>query len=323
MSSNFWQSKKPIFALAPMDNVTDFVFRELVAKNARADVMFTEFTNVEGLMSKGAKKLEPRLYFSENQRPIVAQIWGMNTENYFEVGKLIKKLGFDGVDINFGCPDRTVVARGACSGMINTPKLAGEIIDAVRSGVGDLPISVKTRLGVAKIQTEEWIGFLLDLKLDAITIHGRTARQMSKGEANWEEIAKAVKMRDEKKLKTAIIGNGDIKSMKDARGKIKKYKVDGVMIGRGIFENFWIFDETVNEASVDVRLDLLLEHARMFEKTWGKTKPFCILNKFFKIYVNGFRDSASLRATLMEAGSLSEVERIIGDFRGSNFNFAQ
>lgn len=322
MRSNFWHLKKPLFVLAPMDNVTDVVFRELVAKNARPDVMFTEFTNVEGLTSKGAKKLEPRLYFSKLQRPIVAQIWGMNPENYHKVGKLIKKLGFDGVDINFGCPDRTIVARGACSGMINNPKLAKEIIESTREGVGDMPISVKTRLGIAKIQTEEWIGFLLDQNLDAITIHGRTARQMSKGEANWDEIGKAVEMRDERKLKTAIIGNGDIKSMKDARVKIKKHKVDGVMIGRGIFENFWIFDESVGIVSIDERLDILLEHARMFDKTWGKTKPFNILNKFFKIYISGFRDSAVLRTTLMEAGSLDEVERIIGDYRASNFKFA-
>lgn len=311
-----------MFMLAPMDNVTDFVFRELVAIRTKPDVMFTEFTNVEGLMSKGAKKVEPRLYFSEKQRPIVAQIWGMDVENYYKAGKLIKKLGFDGVDINFGCPDRTIVRRGACSGMIDKPKLAAEIIEAVKNGAGNLPVSVKTRLGIAKIQTEEWIGFLLDQKLDAIIIHGRTARQMSRGIANWEEIGKAVKMRDRKKLETVIIGNGDIHDMVDAQAKIKKYKVDGVMIGRGIFENFWIFDRRVGAASMDERLDLLLEHARMFDKVWGSTKPFNILNKFFKIYISGFRDSAVLRATLMEAGSLTEVERLIGDFRSNNFKFA-
>jgi len=321
MSLNFWQEKRPIFALAPMDNVTDFVFRELVAKRAAADVMFTEFTNVEGLFSKGAKRVEPRLYFSENQKPVVAQIWGMIPENYYKAGKLIKKLGFSGVDINFGCPDKSIVHRGACSGMINNPKLAGEIIEAVKAGAGNIPVSVKTRLGIAKIQTEEWIGFLLDQQLDAIIIHGRTARQMSKGEVNWEEIAKAVKMRDEKKLQTAIIGNGDIKSLRDARAKVKKYKVDGVMIGRGIFENFWIFDEKMDEASVDSRLDLLLEHARMFDQTWENSKPFHILNKFFRIYVNGFPGSANLRFVLMGAGSLDEVERIVREYRQSQYQF--
>ncbi|MCA9386392.1 tRNA-dihydrouridine synthase family protein, partial [Candidatus Dojkabacteria bacterium] len=184
--------KKPILALAPMEDVTDFVFRELISDIAKPDVLFTEFTNVDGLFSNGKDQVIKRLKFSSNQHPIVAQIWGSTPKNYFESAKLIYDMGFDGIDINMGCPVRAVIKQRSGAALIKYKELAKEIIKAAKEGAGKLPVSVKTRIGLNKIETNEWVSFLLNQNIDVLTIHGRTAKDKSKVPANWDEIKKAV-----------------------------------------------------------------------------------------------------------------------------------
>lgn len=301
-----------------MDDVTDTVFRSIIGDLAAPDLYFTEFTSIDGMLSeKGKEPVNRRLKFSKKERPIIAQIWGNDPEKFFKAAQMVKEMGFDGIDINMGCPEKSVVKRGMCSGLIHNPKLAGEIIKATREGGGGLPISVKTRLGFREIQTEEWLGFLLKQDLDALAIHGRTVREMSKVPAHWDEIAKAVELRDQINPKTLIIGNGDVSSYEDGLEKIKEAGVDGVMIGTGIFKNLWIFEKSgkIHNPPLEERLNQLLKHTKLFVETWGNTKSFAILKKFFKCYVSGFEGASELRAKFMEANSLEDVERLVQGYR--------
>ena len=317
---NIWQSlKKPIYILAPMEDVTDTVFRRIVMQTGKPDLFFTEFTSVEGMFSKGDKKVNQRLQFTQKEKPIIAQIWGLKPENYFKAGKLLAEMGFDGIDINMGCPEKNIIKKGACSGLIHNPSLAKEIIHATKEAAGNLPVSVKTRIGFKEIQTEKWIGFLLEQNLAALTIHGRTAAEMSAVPAHWDEIGKAVEIRNEKKLPTLIIGNGDVQSIQEAKEKVHQYNLDGIMIGRGIFHNIWLFDETVDPTKkiLDERLKILVHHVKLFEKTWGKTKSFQILKKFFKIYLSGFEGAQELRMRFMETKNGEEVKELVKSFISS------
>lgn len=311
---NFWKKlPKPIFALAPLDEVTDTVFRRVVSSCAKPDVMFTEFTSVEGLTSKGADKVIHRLKYTPEEHPLIAQIWGKDLAAFTEVAALVKKLGFDGVDINMGCPERGITKRGCCSALIDNPELAADIIAAVKKGAGDLPVSVKTRCGFKNWKTEEWIAFLLKQDIQCLTVHGRIAKEMSHFPARWDEIAKAVKIRDELGVDTIILGNGDVSSSEDAFAKIKQSGVDGVMIGRGIFHDQWIFrkDQSKYEPTVEERLNLLLKHAQLFDEVWGETKNFAILKKFFKAYLHDFDGAAEMRADLMQTKDFDEVKTIV------------
>lgn len=309
MMNNFWKKlPKPFVALAPMEDVTDFVFREIVATELpRPDVMFTEFTNVEALNSNGFDKTIHRFKFSKNQRPIVAQIWGLKPENYFKSAKLIEKLGFDGIDINMGCPDRAVVKIGACSALINNKSLAKEIIEAVKKGSKKLPISVKTRIGFKKIVTEEWITFLLEQNIDALTIHGRTVKEMSDVPANWDEIKKAVEIKNKISPKTVIVGNGDVKSYSEVIKRYKNYNVDGVMIGRGIFSNPWIFDKNDKKHTPDEYKNILINHLKLLDQE----KYFDEVKKFFKMYICNFEGANKLRAKLMQTKSVKEALKLL------------
>lgn len=310
---NFWaELKKPFFVLAPMEDVTDVVFRQIVAGVARPDVFFTEFTNVDGLMSAGRPKLIRKFEFTQDQHPIVAQIWGLKPENYYEVAKLVVGLGFDGVDINLGCPERAVLKAGACAALIDNRELAKEIIEATKKGAGGLPVSVKTRIGLRRIQTVDWIGFLLEQNLDALIVHGRTALEMSKVPAHWDEIGKAVKLRDSKGLKTLIIGNGDVVDRQHGLELAEKYGVDGVMIGRGIFADVAAFGKVqkVQRTEKD-KIQIAIKHVKLFEKTWKGQKNPQTMKKFFKIYINGFDGASDLRVQLMEAITYEQMIEIL------------
>jgi len=313
---NFWlKLPKPFLILAPMEDVTDTVFREIVCDIKKPDVLFTEFTSVDGLMSMGKKKVMHSLLYTERQRPVVAQIWGSGVENYTNSTKLVNKLGFDGVDINMGCPDRGVMKKNAGSGLIRDFIMAKHVIDAVKQGKGEMAISVKTRLGFDKVITDDWISFLLEQNLDAITVHGRIATEMSKNPADWNEIKKAVALRDSIAPNTLIIGNGDVKSYTQALEYSEKYKVDGVMIGRGIFGNPWIFEkEDANHTTQDY-LDLLLKHTKLFIQIWGNTKNFHVLKKFYKMYVREFRGADELRTEIMLCNTEPEVIEVIKNFK--------
>lgn len=208
-----------------------------------------------------------------------------------------------------GCPVRKKVRRGACSGLINFPDHASEIIKATQAGAGNLPVSVKTRCGVSQWVTESWISHLLKHNLAAITVHGRIAKEMSHFPARWDEIVKAVALRNQIAPSTKIIGNGDVLSYQDGLDKINEFGVDGVMIGRGIFKNPWIFDPSINPEKITMaeRMDLLRYHVELFEKTWGKNKNFHLLKKFFKIYVHGLPNASELRDQLVRVENAEEA----------------
>ncbi|MBI5613421.1 tRNA-dihydrouridine synthase [Candidatus Gottesmanbacteria bacterium] len=311
-----WNSLlRPFFVLAPMEDVTDTVFRRIVASCARPDVFVTEFVNTDGMFSEGKDIVSQRLKFSEEERPLIAQVWGIHPQSYFLASKRIVELGFDGIDINMGCPQKHVVHSGACAALIKNHSLTSEIIDATRRGMIEagrqIPFSIKTRIGYNTIATEEWIGFLLSFKPDALTVHGRTAKEMSKVPAHWDEIGKAVKLRDKISPETVIIGNGDIKSREDGLQKAKEYGVDGIMIGRAIFENPWVFEKEQKEHSLSEHFGLLTKHVELFNSTWQGKKPFQVMKKYFKIYVRGFDGAAEFREKLMACESADEVQKIL------------
>lgn len=307
---NFWNSlNKPFFALAPMEDVTDAVFRQIVAKYGKPDVLFTEFVSVDGFLSDGREKLLPRLKFSKSEKPIVAQIWGSDPIKFYESAKLISKMGFDGIDINMGCPDKKVVRKGAGGGLIKTPELAAQIITTTRLAAGSLPVSVKTRIGFDKIITEQWIRFLLSFKLPALSIHCRTVKEMSKVPAHWDEIKLAVKLKNKISPETLIIGNGDVVSYKQGIDLAKRTGCDGIMVGRGIFNNLWVFNPKIDPNSVTpkMKINALKDHIKLFEKIWGKNKNYDILKKFYKAYISGFPEAKQLRIKLMETDSANQA----------------
>lgn len=311
--TNFWKTlKTPVTALAPMDDVTDFVFREIVATTAKPDVLFTEFTSTDALFSRGHDKVIRKLRFSELQRPIVAQIWGSTPENLEKAGKYMEELGFDGVDINMGCPDKGVMKKKSGAALIGNRGPAGEIIDAVRKGAPNLPLSVKTRLATDQESTREWLSFLLSKDIDTLILHGRDAKG-SKNPANWEEIGKAVELKNKINPNVLLIGNGDVTSYKEVLEKHKVYGVDGVMIGRGIFQNSWVFAKSVEALvhSTEEYLDLLQRHTKLFNDTWGKTKNFNIMKKFFKTYVRDFVGADNLRIQLMTCKNYDELALVL------------
>ena len=318
--NNFWQEiKRPAFSLAPMEDVTDTVFREIVLEMAAPEklhVVFTEFTSVEGMNHpKGRERVSERLIVSESERKLlkakgtklVAQVWGINPEVYKEIAKYItENYLFDGLDINMGCPVKKVVKTGACSALIGDPNLAKEIIIATKEGT-NLPVSVKTRTGIKEHQSEEWIGHLLETDPAAIILHGRTQRMQSEGNASWDEIAKAVKVKNQLKPHIPIHGNGDVSSYEEGLQRISETGVDGIMIGRGIFQNPWFFNPEKTEISKEERIEKLIQHTRLFEQNWGGIKNFNILKRFYKIYLNSFPGAAKLRADLMEVKNYKEV----------------
>lgn len=306
---NFWKDlPKPFTVLAPMEDVTNFAFREVVSTLLpKPDVLFTEFTNVDALTSEGYRKTIHRFKFSENQRPIVAQIWGTNPNNFEKSAKIAQDLGFSGIDINMGCPVKAVIKIGACSALIENRPLVKEIIEACKIGAPNIPISVKTRIGTKNIITEEWITFLLEQNLTAITIHGRTAKQMSDVPANWNEIKKAVDIKNKISPDTIIIGNGDIKKFSEVLSANKQYEVDGVMIGRGIFSNPWIFENKERNHSFEELKKVLVKHLELS----GSDEHYDKIKKFYKMYINNFDCAANLRSKLMETKNIDEAINLL------------
>lgn len=310
MSMGFWgQLEKPIMALAPMANVTDAAFRRVIAKYGKPDVMFTEFTTCDGLCSPGKKKLLPNLWFTETERPIVAQFFGSKPENFYHCALLAQKLGFDGIDINLGCPDRAVEKQGAGAALMKNPELAKKIIAKTKHGAGKLPVSLKTRLGYDTITLDEWLPHLLEMEPAAITIHARTRKEMSDVPAHWDQIATAVKIRDESKSETLILGNGDIMNIAEVKTKASESSADGVMLGRAIFGNPWLFSG--KEAGRDEKMRVMLEHAKLFEELFSGIKSFDVMKKHFKAYVAGWDGARQLRARLMSTETAAEVGLVI------------
>ncbi|OHD10761.1 MAG: hypothetical protein A2Z96_06030 [Spirochaetes bacterium GWB1_48_6] len=320
---NFWTAlPRPFTALAPMEDVTDTVFRRLVADVGAPDVFFTEFIRARELFHTRNKYAKQRIRFDpgELKTPLVAQIWGIEPDMFLKAAALIKDMGYSGVDINMGCPEQKITKGGACSALINTPSLARELILAAREGAGTLPVSVKTRLGFKKKITEEWVGFLLSQELPALTLHGRIAAQMSEGPAEWDEIALGVNLRDQMGKPTIILGNGDLFSTQDLILKQKSSGVEGLMVGRGIFKDPYIFrkDEphrSFLEAPAVEKISLMAKHVKLHQEVWGDAKGYDILKKFFKIYTLGFEGDLELRDKLMQTHSHGESLSLLREWK--------
>jgi len=319
-----WQTlPRPFLMLAPLEGVADTVFRRIVASCAKPDVFVTEFTSADGFCSPGKKAVADNFVFTAIEAPIIAQIWGKNPETLFATAKEVAGMGFDGIDINMGCPDRNVMLHGGGAAMIDTPALAASAIQAIKDGITAsgriIPFSVKTRLGNKQNVADTWLPFLLEQGLDALTLHARTAKELSKVPAHWDEVGKLVQLRDRMKVPTVIIGNGDVKDARDAREKYEEYGVDGVMIGRGIFQNPWAFDTARHPhiGSPTELIEVMERHVRLFHEVWGNGKNYAILKKFFKIYVNGFHGATEWRVRAMATNSADEAMTLITELRAS------
>jgi nifR3 family TIM-barrel protein len=358
---NFWEKlPAPYFVVAPMADVTDAAFRRMLAKygaHERAnggvggpDVMWTEFVAADGLVRatpEGKDKLMADLIYSEAERPIIAQLFTSNVAHMEYAANLCRELGFDGVDINMGCPDRSIEKQGCGSAMIKTPDVAREIIRAAKRGArmgeaGGIPVSVKTRIGYNKDEIDTWIPILLEERPAALTIHARTRKEMSKAPAQWERVARVVALRDKLAPEVKIIGNGDVLSMDDARHKVAQSGADGAMIGRALFGNPWFFSPTkqlphrltalpthgvdreklvtyddtmtgIEYVSLEERLAVMIEHTKLFVELLPH-KNFAVMKKHYKAYVNGFPGAALLRGELMEQNSPEDVAAVVHAF---------
>lgn len=312
---SFWDElKKPIFALAPMADVTDPAYRRLIAEFGKPDVTWTEFVSADGLyhtreMKKMADEENPLvrdLQFSEAERPIVAQLFGNNPQTMAYAGKLCASLGFDGIDLNMGCPDRSIEKQGAGAAMMKHPEDASAIIAAARES--GLPVSVKTRIGYNREEMDAWLPVLLREKPAALTVHLRTRKEMSAVPAHWELARKVVELRDRHSPETLALGNGDIHSLEEAKQKIAESGLDGIMLGRAIFGNPWVFaGKNPGDGAPRERLEALLRLSEEFEALRPK-KSFHILKKHFKAFVKDWPAAAELRAELMDCADQAELE---------------
>jgi nifR3 family TIM-barrel protein len=350
MANGFWgKLQRPFFVLAPLANVTDQAFRRVIAKYGKPDVLWTEFVSADGLFLAREYQdadgnptpnhpLLVDLAYTEAERPIIAQFFTSNPERMEKAARLAAKLGFDGIDINMGCPDRTIEKQGAGAALIKTPELAVALIEAAKRGAGELPVSVKTRIGYNRDEIETWIPKLLAAKPAALTLHARTRKEMSLVPARWEHVKRAVELRDQLSPETLIIGNGDALSIKDAREKAAASGADGVMLGRAIFGNPWLFAESnlkkdqgvgygdispQNEKHADIsaysptveeKLRVMVEHTKLFEELLGAHKNMAIMKKHYKAYVHGFDGAKELRMELMEAKDVAEIETKVSAF---------
>ncbi len=322
MNNNFWNElPRPFFILAPMEDVTDVVFRHVVSAAAKPDVFFTEFANTESYCHpEGRHSVRGRLAFTEDEQPIVAHIWGDKPEYFRQMSIGMAEAGFRGIDLNMGCPVPNVAENGKGSGLICRPELAAEIIQAAKAG--GLPVSVKTRLGFTEIdEWREWLTHILKQDIANLSIHLRTREEMSKVDAHWELIPAIKQLRDEIAPQTLLTINGDIPDRETGLELAEKYGVDGIMIGRGIFHNPFAFEEQKKEHGSEELLNLLKLHLDLHDQYSAELepRPFKALPRFFKIYVRGFRGASELRAKLMGAKSTAEVREWLTEFeRESN-----
>jgi tRNA-dihydrouridine synthase len=314
---SFWETlKKPFFVMAPMADVTDPAYRKLIAEIGKPDVTWTEFVSADGLYhTREIKKMKDEenplmrdLQFSSIERPIVAQLFSSKLEMMEYAARLCAELGFDGVDINMGCPDKSIEKQGCGAAMIKNPELAVQIVEAARRA--GIPVSVKTRIGYNSENIEEWIGELLKLHLPALTVHLRTRKEMSKVAAHWDVLPRIVELRDKISPETLIIGNGDVKSVEEGRQKAELFGADGVMLGRAIFGNPYVFKNRTSDLQDMERLNALASLAHSFDQL-KPPKSFYIFKKHIKAFVTGFDGAAELRADLMACENSIEIEQVL------------
>jgi nifR3 family TIM-barrel protein len=315
---SFWNRlKKPLFVVAPMADVTDAAYRKLIAEYGAPDVTWTEFVSADGLYHTREKKgmkdqenpLMRDLLYSEAERPIVAQLFSARPEMMQYAAKLCAELGFDGVDINMGCPDKSIEKQGAGAAMMKNPENAKAVIRAAKES--GLPVSVKTRIGYNQETMDEWLPVVLSENPAVLTVHLRTRKEMSNVPAHWDLMHRIVALRDRYSPETLIFGNGDVKDVEEARQKVEAYGCDGVMLGRAIFGNPWLFAGRSPEGiTQEERLEALLKLTQYFSELMP-AKHFHILKKHFKAFVHGWPGAAELRAELMNTNSKEELEAIL------------
>lgn len=310
MKTPYGNIPKPFLALAPLDEVSDTVFRQIIAGCAPPDLFFTEFTNVDAMQSAGRESALKRLQHTKSEHPLIAQIWGKNPDNFYKTAQELVGMGFCGVDLNMGCPAKSEVKAGTCSALIKNRPLAEQIIKATKKGLdGELPLSVKTRVGFSEVDMS-WIEFLLGQGLDMLIIHGRTRKEMSKVPANWDLVGEVRKIRDRIAPNTLIVGNGDVETRQQAEELANQYGIDGVMIGRGIFHDPFVFahNSPWQDYTKRQKIELYKKHVELFLKTWTKgERKLHTLNKFCKVYVSGFDGAKEMRDKLMHAETGEEL----------------
>lgn len=300
-----------------MEDVTDAAFRSLIASYADPSipkVLFTEFTSGDGLAradAAGQRKLRKKLEYAEQERPVVAQLFTSDPDHMEQGARLCKEMGFDGFDINMGCPAKEVERQGCGSALIRTPELARELIRAAKRGAQDLPVSVKTRLGYNEDELETWLPELLKEEPAAITLHARTRKEMSDVPARWERIARAVEIRDSLGSSARIVGNGDVRDLRDARQKASDTRADGIMIGRGVFGNPWLFTDGDGVRSPREKMSALQEHIGLFQKHLSGFANEAVMKRHFKAYIGGWDGAKELRIRLMETETLDEARSIL------------
>lgn len=326
MELGFWKKlKRPIMAIAPMSGVSDEAFRLMFLKYGKPDIFWTEFVSADGLFSRGREYCLEILKFAPKERPIVAQIFGGNPAYFEKAAAEVAKIGFDGVDINMGCPDRDIEKKGGGAALIKNHDLAKEIIRATKRGAGKIPISVKTRIGYDKNQIAKWIPVLLKENIAALIVHFRTRNELSAPPAHWELAQEIVKLRDKISPKTLILGNGDVRSIAEAKKLVRETGLDGIMIGRGALGNPWFFSGRV--PPFPARLSAVVEHAEIFDKLHkdymgkkGYCKQFASMKKHFHAYTKGFKGAKDLREQLMKVKNATETRKVIENFQKPSFN---
>ncbi|WP_407370728.1 tRNA dihydrouridine synthase [Carnobacterium sp.] len=320
MKENFWQDlPRPFFVLAPMEDVTDVVFRHVVSAAGKPDVFFTEFTNtVSYCHPEGRDSVRGRLTFTEDEQPMVAHIWGDEPEHFRQMSIGMAEQGFKGIDINMGCPVPNVAGKGKGSGLIRRATVAADLIQAAKTG--GLPVSVKTRLGYTNIdEWRDWLTHVFEQDIANLSIHLRTRKEMSKGNAHWEMISEIKKLRDEIAPQTLLTINGDIPDRETGLKLVEEYGVDGVMIGRGVFHNPYAFEKEPKEHSSQELLNLFRLHLNLFDKyTVDEPRAFRPLRRFFKIYVRGIRGASDLRVQLMETETTNQARALLDEFEEKN-----
>ncbi|GAB9467737.1 hypothetical protein Gpo141_00005073 [Globisporangium polare] len=317
---SFWTKlAKPIYCVAPMANVTDVAFRRIITDLAKPTVMWTEFVSCEALTHDAAsrKRMMTTLMYAEQERPVVAQLFGSKPEQFYESAMIVRDLGFDGIDINMGCPENNVNNQGSGAALILDPALAENIIRECKRGAGDLPVTVKTRIGFHKIDYKDWVLRLLGTEPEVLTIHGRTRDEMSKVPAHWDVIGDVVTLAKSVGSPALILGNGDVKSLVEAQQKVDKYGVDGVMLGRALFGNPWLFQGHVDTSHIPVkeRLDAIRKHTEYFQELLAEPGlvGFPRMKKFYGAYFKGIPNARHVRDKIAHVRTADEFYQVLDD----------
>jgi nifR3 family TIM-barrel protein len=317
MAESIWQTlKKPIICLAPMAGVTDSAMRRVMCRLGKPDLFFTEFISAAGLCSPGREELLDDLNFHNDEHPIIAQIFGCEPDHFERTAALAASRGFDGIDINMGCPDRKVQKQRSGAMLMEDLPLAKKVVEATKRGAGGLPVSIKTRIGYHEETLDEILKHLLETEPVAITVHWRTKQQMYRGSARWELAPQAVDLVRSHGGNTLLIGNGDVKSLEQAKDIAADTGVDGVMIGRRIFSNPWVFNPDVDPDAIPwrQRIAALEAHLDFFTECFEDRKHFLMIRKYVRSYINGFRGARDLRITLQTSDSIDHMRQMLNVF---------